>query len=115
MGDSDPAATFGYLARECGKRGIAFLYAREGMSEPRLGPMMKKEFGGAFIANQQLSREDAEKLINAGEADAASWGQQFIANPDLPERFAEGAALNTPKPETFYAKGAEGYTDYPTL
>ncbi|MEZ5326276.1 MAG: alkene reductase [Verrucomicrobiales bacterium] len=115
MGDSDPEATFGYVARECGKRGIAFLFAREGMQEPRLGPMMKEAFGGAFIANQQLTREDAEALITAGEADAASWGQLFIANPDLPERFAKGAALNVPKPETFYAKGAEGYTDYPTL
>ena len=30
MGDSDPAATFGYVARELGKRGIAFICAREG-------------------------------------------------------------------------------------
>ena len=29
MGDSDPAATFGYVARELGRRGIAFLCARE--------------------------------------------------------------------------------------
>ncbi len=81
MGDSDPEATFGYVARECGRRGIAFLFAREGMVEPRLAPMMKAQFGGALIANQGLSREDAESLIAAGEADAISWGQQFIANP----------------------------------
>jgi len=115
MGDSDPAATFGYVARECGRRGIAFLFAREGMVEPRLAPMMKAQFGGALIANQGLSREDAESLIAAGEADAISWGQQFIANPDLPARFASGAELNEPDPETFYGDGAEGYTDYPSL
>jgi 2,4-dienoyl-CoA reductase-like NADH-dependent reductase (Old Yellow Enzyme family) len=115
MGDSDPAATFGHVARECGKRGIAFLFAREGVMEPRLGPMMKREFGGAFIANQGLSRADGESLLLAGEADAVAWGQQFIANPDLPERLASGAALNEPRPELFYADGAEGYTDYPAL
>jgi N-ethylmaleimide reductase len=39
----------------------------------------------------------------------------FIANPDLPERFASGAALNPPDPQTFYSGGAAGYTDYPSL
>lgn len=115
MGDSDPAAVFGHVARECGKRGIAFLFAREGMIEPRLGPMMKRDFGGAFVANEGLSRADGESLLLAGEADAVAWGQQFIANPDLPERFASGAALNEPRAELFYADGAEGYTDYPAL
>ncbi|MGI9243656.1 MAG: alkene reductase [Verrucomicrobiales bacterium] len=115
MGDSDPRALFSYVARECGTRGIAFLFAREGIKEPRLAPIMKELFGGALIANQELSREDGESLLAAGEADAISWGQQFIANPDLPERFAKGADLNEPRPETFYADGAEGYTDYPSL
>jgi len=115
MGDSDPAALFGHLARECGERGLAFLFAREGREEPRLGPMMKEKFGGPFIANQGLSQKDAEALLEAGQADAAAWGQLFIANPDLPERFFKGADLNEPNPETFYADGPEGYTDYPTL
>ncbi|MCP5535972.1 MAG: alkene reductase [Akkermansiaceae bacterium] len=115
MGDDDPASTFGYVAREVGERGIAFIFAREGKEEPRLGPMMKKEFGGAFIANQQLSQQDGEDLIQAGEADAISWGQLIIANPDLPARFATGADLNEPQPETFYGDGPVGYTDYPRL
>ena len=113
MGDSDLAATFGYLARECGKRDLAFLFAREGIEEPRLAPMMKGEFGGAIIANQGLDLASAEGLIESGEADAASWGQLFIANPDLPERFANGTELNEPNPETFYGDGPVGYTDYP--
>ena len=115
MGDADPAETFGYVARECGKRGLAFLFAREGADEPRLGPMMKKEFGGAFIANQGLDATTAAALVNAGEADAVSWGQLFIANADLPKRIATGAALNEPNPETFYGDGPVGYTDYPLL
>lgn len=115
MGDSDPAATFAYVAREAGRREIAFLFTREGSAEPRLSPMMKKAFGGPLIANQNLTREEGEAMLAAGEADAISWGQLFIANPDLPERFAKGAPLNPPKPETFYGDGPAGYTDYPFL
>jgi 2,4-dienoyl-CoA reductase-like NADH-dependent reductase (Old Yellow Enzyme family) len=59
-------------------------------------------------------KSGAELLAN-GEADAIAWGQLFIANPDLPLRFAKGATLNSPDPETFYAQGAQGYTDYPFL
>jgi 2,4-dienoyl-CoA reductase-like NADH-dependent reductase (Old Yellow Enzyme family) len=112
-GDSNPAATFGYVAREAGRRKIAFLCARESLDEPRQGPMMKREFGGAFIANQKLTLETGEMLLGKGEADAIAYGQLFIANPDLPLRFAKHAPLNMPDPETFYAHGAEGYTDYP--
>lgn len=115
MGDSDPLATFRYVAEETGKRGIAFLFTRESQDDPRIFPEMKKAFGGPLIANQQLTREQAESLIEAGEADLASWGQLFIANPDLPERFRRGAELNEPNPDTYYASGSEGYTDYPAL
>ena len=115
MGDSNPAATFGYVAREAGKRQLAFICARESLDEPRQGPMMKKEFGGVYIANQQLTQETGEMLLANGEADAIAYGQLFISNPDLPLRFAKHATLNTPDSETFYAIGATGYTDYPFL
>jgi 2,4-dienoyl-CoA reductase-like NADH-dependent reductase (Old Yellow Enzyme family) len=115
MGDSDPAATFGYVAREAGRRKIAFICARESLADPRQGPMMKKAFGGVFIANQQLTQETGEMLLAKSEADAIAYGQLFIANPDLPLRFAKHATLNTPDPETFYAQGTQGYTDYPFL
>jgi 2,4-dienoyl-CoA reductase-like NADH-dependent reductase (Old Yellow Enzyme family) len=115
MGDSDLATTFTYVAREMGRRKIAFLFAREGKGDPYLGPMLKKEFGGVFIANQQLSLADGEAMVAAGEADAISWGQQFIANPDLVRRHELAVDLNEPNPNTFYGDGPVGYTDYPVL
>lgn len=115
ISDSNPVATFGYVAREASKRKIAFICARESLDEPRLGPMIKKTFGGVFIANQKLTKETGDQLLAKGEADAVAFGQLFIANPDLPLRFAKAASLNTPDPETFYATGPEGYTDYPSL
>jgi N-ethylmaleimide reductase len=78
-----------------------------------LGPQLKKAFGGVYIANQKLTKETAEQLLAKGEADAVAFGQLFIANPDLPLRFAKNGPLNMPDPETFYAHGVEGYTDYP--
>jgi N-ethylmaleimide reductase len=54
-------------------------------------------------------------MLDAGRADLVSFGAPFLANPDLPERFAEGAPLNPPNPATFYGGGAVGYTDYPAL
>jgi 2,4-dienoyl-CoA reductase-like NADH-dependent reductase (Old Yellow Enzyme family) len=115
MGDSDPRATFGYVAREVAKRKIAFICARESLQEPRLGPELKKLFGGIYIANEGMTKETAGELLAKGEADAVAWGKLFLANPDLPERFARNAALNPPHPETFYASGEKGYTDYPAL
>jgi 2,4-dienoyl-CoA reductase-like NADH-dependent reductase (Old Yellow Enzyme family) len=115
MGDSTPLETFGYVARELGKRGIAFICAREAIGDDRLGPELKKIFGGVYIANEKMSKESAEQLLNSGEADAVAWGQWFIANPDLPERLKRNAPLNPARPDKFYAAGPEGYTDYPAL
>lgn len=115
MGDSNPAATFGYVAKELGKRGIAFLFARESLGPNRLGPSLKQAFGGVYVANEGFTRESAQQVLAASEADAVAFGQQFIANPDLPRRLAVGANLNVPDPHTFYASGPEGYTDYPKL
>lgn len=115
MGDSNPAATFGYVAKELGQRGLAFLAVRESVGPNRLGPELKQKFGGVYIANEGFSRETANQAIAAGEADAVAFGQLFIANPDLPERFRRQAPLNEPDPRTFYGSGPQGYTDYPTL
>lgn len=115
MGDSDRAATFGYVARELGRRNIAFLCAREYVGPDSIGPQLKKEFGGVYIANERFTYESAQEALHAGWADAVAFGKAIIANPDLVERFRRGASLNEPQPETFYSFGAEGYTDYPTL
>jgi N-ethylmaleimide reductase len=115
MGDSNPAATFGYVAQELGKRGIAFICAREAVGPDSLGAQLKQAFGGVYIANEKMTRDSAEALIQAGTADAVAFGKDFIANPDLPRRLKLAAPLNAPRPETFYAPSAEGYTDYPAL
>ncbi len=115
MGDQNPREIFTYVASELGKQGLAFLMAREYYGPDRLGPDLKKAFGGVYIANEKYDQAQAEHVVVAGEADAVAFGKLFISNPDLPRRFREHAELNEPKVDTFYTHGPEGYTDYPAL
>jgi 2,4-dienoyl-CoA reductase-like NADH-dependent reductase (Old Yellow Enzyme family) len=115
MGDSNPAATFGYVARELGKRKIAFICAREAVGEDSLGPLLKKEFGGVYIANEKMDKGAAQQVLDSGAADAIAFGKAYISNPDLVRRLQLDAPLNEWNAATFYAPAEEGYTDYPAL
>jgi 2,4-dienoyl-CoA reductase-like NADH-dependent reductase (Old Yellow Enzyme family) len=115
ISDSNLTATFTYIARELGKRRIAFIAAREHPGSDSIGPCLKEVFGGVFVANEAIDQQTGQQLLNEGKADAVAFGKLFIANPDLPARFAKNAPLNRPNAATFYAPGPEGYTDYPAL
>ena len=113
MGDSNRLATFSYVAEELGKRGIAFVCAREAEGADSISPALKAAFGGPYIANEKFTRESAEAIISSGTADAVAFGIPAIANPDLVARFTNRSPLNQPDPSTFYGSGPKGYTDYP--
>lgn len=115
MGDSNPLATFSYVAQELAKLNLAFIFSRAIIGEDNLATKLKQAFGGNYIINQNLSQADANLAIKQGYADAAAWGQLFIANPDLVTRFLNNTELNQANPETFYTAGSKGYTDYPAL
>jgi len=146
MGDDNPRETFGYAMEQLGKRKIAFFFTREYLAEDSISEYMKERSGGvpyianmqlsredaiellaaekadavafgkAYIANMQLSREDAIELLASGKADAVAFGRAYIANPDLYERLMQDAPLNELKLENMIGTGvAEGYVDYPTL
>lgn len=115
MGDSAPLAIFRYVVEQLDQRHIAFIFARERQGEGYIGDQLKQAFHGVYIVNQGLTQAQAEALITENKADAAAFGQLFIANPDLPERFEQQTPLNQPDPNTFYTSGAEGYIDYSAL
>jgi 2,4-dienoyl-CoA reductase-like NADH-dependent reductase (Old Yellow Enzyme family) len=115
MGDSNLSATFEYVARQLGARKLAFICAREYLGPDRIGPKLRAAFGGVYVANEKFTFDTATEAVESGEADAVAFGKLFIANPDLPQRFKLRAALNEWKIPQFYAGGAEGYTDYPSL
>lgn len=72
-----------------------------------------------FISNSGFGRlttkEEAAEFVSSGTAGAVAVGRLAIANPDLVARWEGDHAENAPDPSTFYAAGAEGYTDYPRL
>ncbi len=72
-------------------------------------------YSGKLVGEGDFTREDGEAAVASGLLDAVGYGRLFLANPDLPERFARRAALNQPRPDTFYSPGPAGLTDYPRL
>jgi hypothetical protein len=115
MGDSDLKATFTYVAKELGKRKLAFLCAREREAEDSIGPAIKEAFGGVYAVNEGFTAETGQAALDAGVADAVAYGKLYISNPDLETRFAKGGPLNAWDMKTFYSPGPHGYTDYPAL
>lgn len=122
--DSDPQPLFTAAAKALDEIGIAFLELREPGPEgtfgrtdvPKLSPEIRKVFKGPLVVNSDYTTvAQAQAVIDAGIADAVSFGRTFLANPDLPERLRIGAPLNAMNVKTMYSQGAEGYTDYPAL
>lgn len=122
MTDSDPRATFGYAIQALNQFNLAYLHLLEpSEADLRYGgtPIPTKEFrplyDGLLMVNWDYDQAAGNAAIASGDADLVSYGKLFIANPDLPERFAKHAPLNEPNPDTFYGGGEAGYIDYPTL
>jgi N-ethylmaleimide reductase len=120
--DSDSASLFTAAAAALDRLRIAFLEMRASRPEStfrpatrQLVPAIRRAFTGTLILNSDYSFDEACQALRLGEADAITFGRSFLANPDLPARFAKHAALNPPNAETFYTPGPAGYTDYPAL
>lgn len=117
MIDSDPIGLSAWLAERLNAFNLAYLHLMRGdffrqQSGDVVTPV-REAFKGVLIGNMGYSADEAGQAIAAGKLDAVAFGTAFLANPDLPARFASGAALNSPDPATFYSPGAKGYTDYP--
>jgi N-ethylmaleimide reductase len=120
--DRNSAALFTRAASELNGLEIAFLEMRASPPEStfraalrQVVPDIRRAFKGVLVLNSDYTFERASAALQSGEADAIAFGRLFLANPDLPERFAKNAGLNTPNPGTFYTPGQAGYSDYPIL
>jgi N-ethylmaleimide reductase len=121
MSDSDPVATFSYMAEALNERRIAYLHVLEpiggggGLPQQRVTPSVRRKFHGALIVNGGYDAQSAQAALARGDADLVSFARSFLANPDLVERFRRGAPLNEPDYTTFFKGEEHGYTDYPSL
>ncbi|MGK5171387.1 alkene reductase [Geodermatophilus sp. CPCC 205761] len=116
---ADVLATYGALLDQLRPLGLAYLSVLHREPAGDLVQELRRRFGGPLIANSGFgtvtTREEAVRLIEAAHAEAVAVGRAVLANPDLVERWAGEHPENELKPDLFYAPGAEGYTDYPTL
>jgi len=114
MHDDDPQQTFEYLLREASVLDLAYLHAMRypqgRVDNIELG---RRYFGDRVIGNESFTFAEAQRAVAAGELAAVSFGRNFIANPDLVERWQGGIALSTFDLATMYTPGAEGYSSYP--
>jgi len=127
MQDSDTRSLFQHSASELRERRLAYLHAVEPRADqssdinaldpnaPDAAQTLRASFGGPVISAGGYVRVSAEEAISQGRADAIAFGRLFIANPDLPERFRQGALLNRYHRPSFYGGGPSGYIDYPAL
>ncbi len=121
MYDSDPQTTFEFVAERLGLLGLAYLHVVEAdehgeTTHPAVNfRRFRDVFGGTYIANGGFGYERAGAYLAQRHADLISFGRLFLANPDLPERFAQNTPLNVPDQATFYGGEERGYTDYHSL
>jgi N-ethylmaleimide reductase len=112
--DDNPAETYTALVKAISPMGLAYLHVLQ-TALPNTFDMLRPLFKGPFLAGGGFTGESGDAMLAAGKADFIVYGKLFVANPDLPARFAKKAALNTPDPSTFYSAGTQGYTDYASL
>ena len=95
------------------KRGIAYLQlANYGVGWDVYGKL-RLLFAGPVIVGVGFNRQSAARIIADRGADMVAFGQAYIANPDLAERYRYGWDISRPKPATYYTQGEDGYIDYP--
>lgn len=125
MSDSNPGALFSYVAAALNRFNLAYLH----LVDPRTDNHNTVEnhtqgfpvgyfrpiFNGTLITAGGYDLELGNAVLASGDADLVAYGRLYIANPDLPERFAANAALNKPDRDTFYGGDEKGYIDYPSL
>ncbi|KKD38811.1 alkene reductase [Limnoraphis robusta] len=126
MNDSNPEALFNYVVTQLERFKLAYLHIVEPRIKGSHDDFTEKKvqlgvhhfrplYSGTLITAGGYTRETGEAIIVQGDADLVSYGRLFIANPDLPKRFALNAPLNSYHRPTFTGGDERGYIDYPFL
>ncbi|MFJ4145144.1 alkene reductase [Pseudomonas sp. NPDC089734] len=118
--EENPHETYTEAVKVLEEVGIAYLSLAEADWEnaPELPDSFRSSvrsiFSGRILYAGRYTAERASSAIEAGWADLVAFGRPFIANPDLPERIANGWALNALDAASMYGGTDKGYIDYPT-
>jgi N-ethylmaleimide reductase len=123
ISDSNPEATFGYLAAQLNNYGLAYLHIIEPRvkgtetiaegGEPVAAAYLRKAFNGPIIVAGGFDKNGAENILKKGDADAVAFGRFFTSNPDLPERLKNNWPLTPYYRDAFWGGNEQWYTDFP--
>ncbi|MFM9903526.1 MAG: alkene reductase [Pyrinomonadaceae bacterium] len=112
--EPDADEVYPYIMEQLNEKKLAYVHvgdhANAGWHEK-----LRPKYKGIYFAGANFDKERGNEYLSANKADAIVYGAKFLANPDLPERFAIGAELNEPDTSTYYTPGKSGYLDYPAL
>ena len=111
LSDDNPEETFRALINAINPMKLAYLHVirmKAGVDNIALA----SEFDGPVILNDSYDLERGNRALDKGQADAISFGRHYVANPDLVEKFKDGAELTKPNYKTLYTVGPKGYSDY---
>jgi N-ethylmaleimide reductase len=120
--DSDPQATFGWLAERLSGFGLAYLH----VIDPRIkgdstlhegrgavaAAFMRKHYTGTLIAAGGFDAAEAQAIVDRGDADFVAFARWFSSNPDLPERLRNGWPFAPYRREAFWGGDERGYSDF---
>jgi len=121
MNDPDAPMTVLAMIRELGQRGLAYAHIAEADWDDAPGTPdafrrdLRAAFDGAVIVAGKYDMARAEAMVASGLADVVAFGRPFIANPDLPRRYAQGLPLACFDGNALFGGTADGYTTYPAL
>ena len=120
--DSDTQGTYGAYVDALSKLGLLYVHVIEGITQQDRGKVgdvdfhdLRSRFKGAFIDNNQLTLDLADKRLAEGEADLFSFGRAYLANPDLVDRLRTGTPLAEAPKQYWYGGDSHGYSDWPGM
>ena len=116
MIDDNPIALTTFLAKELNSFNLSYVHLMRGdFSNIQQGDVIspfREFYKGALIVNMGYQKQEAMDVIANDKADAVAFGTDFIANPDLVERFKHNLPLTQADINTYYTSDKKGYTDY---
>jgi N-ethylmaleimide reductase len=119
MLDNNPVELTASVAKLADEFQLGYLHVMRGdFFSAQQGDVLtpaRENFKGVLLANMGYTAAEADAAISNGQVDAVAFGHHYISNPDLPNRFRQGAAVVEPDTATYYTHDAKGYTDYPAL
>ena len=121
--DSEMNALTMKLLKALNHYNLAYLHLSENIGnyqpvDSSLRAQIRHTYKGTLMLAGGLTQTSANALLNDQLIDLFAFGQAYICNPDLVERFKNNhplARLDDDAHHTFYGGSEQGYTDYTTV